>query len=77
MYEFIKDKAKIIEKNAMTPLVGNIYVTVMEALYKSINLWVRLQINRTTGMSHDTTTFSADDHVPKFWDEYFHAKLSI
>lgn len=48
----------------------------MEALYKNISLWVRLQITKTTNMSHDTT-FSADDHVPKFWDEYFHAKLSI
>lgn len=48
----------------------------MEVFSKNINLQVRLPVVKTAGMSHDTT-FSADDHVPKFWDEYFHAKLFI
>lgn len=48
----------------------------MEVFNKNINLQVKLSVTETAGMSHDMP-FSVDDNVPKFCDEYFHAKLCI
>ena len=48
----------------------------MKVFNKNMNLQMRFTVTKTADMSHHLP-FSVVDHVPKFWDEYFHAELSI